>query len=186
MQVLIIGFKGYFRRLKRTSKIDLTAENKIIFKVFFSPTSRRFSETLSEFFLLCFLLLDFFVFVQSCFGLFFLLFYAHTKSISLNTSFGAYTEAGRKPRNPRNKKTKEMHIRCQHVQNHLFPQPVLSSEYRKLRDARVAVQSCWAWLLHFFAIFGHSAPKLQRFLRFAIAMPIADPKNRSDFRDKRK
>ena len=31
-----------------------------------------------------------------------------------------------------------------------------------------------------------SAPKSQRFLRFAIAMPIADPKNRSDFRNKRK
>ena len=31
-----------------------------------------------------------------------------------------------------------------------------------------------------------SAPKSQRFLRFAIAMPIADPRNRSDFRDKRK
>ena len=30
-----------------------------------------------------------------------------------------------------------------------------------------------------------SAPKSQRFLRFAIAMPIADPRNRSDFRDKR-
>ena len=31
-----------------------------------------------------------------------------------------------------------------------------------------------------------SAPKSQRFLRFAIAMPIADPRNRNDFRDKRK
>ena len=31
-----------------------------------------------------------------------------------------------------------------------------------------------------------SAPKSQRFLRFAIAMPIADPRNRSDLRDKRK
>ena len=31
-----------------------------------------------------------------------------------------------------------------------------------------------------------SAPKSQRFLRFAIAMPIADPRNRSDFGDKRK
>ena len=31
-----------------------------------------------------------------------------------------------------------------------------------------------------------SAPKSQRFLRFAIAMPIADPRNRSDFQDKRK
>ena len=31
-----------------------------------------------------------------------------------------------------------------------------------------------------------SAPKWQRSLRFAIAMPIADPRNRSDFRDKRK
>ena len=31
-----------------------------------------------------------------------------------------------------------------------------------------------------------SAPKSQRFLRFAIAMPIADLRNRSDFRDKRK
>ena len=30
-----------------------------------------------------------------------------------------------------------------------------------------------------------SAPKLQRFLRFAIAMPIVDPKTRSDFRDTR-
>ena len=30
-----------------------------------------------------------------------------------------------------------------------------------------------------------SAPKSQRFLQFAIAMPIADPRNRSDFRDKR-
>ena len=31
-----------------------------------------------------------------------------------------------------------------------------------------------------------SAPKSQRFLRFVIAMPIADSRNRSDFRDKRK
>ena len=31
-----------------------------------------------------------------------------------------------------------------------------------------------------------SAPKSQRFLRFAIAMPTVDPRNRSDFRDKRK
>ena len=31
-----------------------------------------------------------------------------------------------------------------------------------------------------------STPKSQRFLRFAIAMPIADPRNRSEFRDKRK
>ena len=31
-----------------------------------------------------------------------------------------------------------------------------------------------------------SAPKSQRFLRFAIAMPIANPRNGSDFRDKRK
>ena len=31
----------------------------------------------------------------------------------------------------------------------------------------------------------HSAPKSQRFLRFAIVMPIVDPRNRSDFRDKR-
>ena len=31
-----------------------------------------------------------------------------------------------------------------------------------------------------------SAPKSQRFLRFAIAIPIADPRNRSDFGDKRK
>ena len=31
-----------------------------------------------------------------------------------------------------------------------------------------------------------SAPKSQRFLRFAIAMPIADHRNRSDFREKRK
>ena len=29
-----------------------------------------------------------------------------------------------------------------------------------------------------------SAPKSQRFLRFVTAMPIADPRNRSDFRDK--
>ena len=29
------------------------------------------------------------------------------------------------------------------------------------------------------------APKSKRFLRFAIAVPIADPRNRSDFRDKR-
>ena len=31
-----------------------------------------------------------------------------------------------------------------------------------------------------------SAPKSQRFLRFAIAMPITDPRNRGDFQDKRK
>ena len=31
-----------------------------------------------------------------------------------------------------------------------------------------------------------SAPKSQRFLRFAIAMPIADPRNRGDLQDKRK
>ena len=31
-----------------------------------------------------------------------------------------------------------------------------------------------------------SAPKSQRFLRFAIAMPIADHRNRSDFPDKTK
>ena len=31
-----------------------------------------------------------------------------------------------------------------------------------------------------------SAPKSQRFLRFAIAMPIAVPRNRRDFREKRK
>ena len=30
-----------------------------------------------------------------------------------------------------------------------------------------------------------SAPKSQRFLRFAIEMPIADPRNRSDFGDRR-
>ena len=33
---------------------------------------------------------------------------------------------------------------------------------------------------------GLSAPKSQRFLRFAIAMPIADPRNRSDLRNKTK
>ena len=31
-----------------------------------------------------------------------------------------------------------------------------------------------------------SAPNLQRFLRFAIVMPIANSRNRSDFRDKKK
>ena len=34
--------------------------------------------------------------------------------------------------------------------------------------------------------FGLLAQKLQRVLRFAIAMPIADPRNRSEFRVKRK
>ena len=33
---------------------------------------------------------------------------------------------------------------------------------------------------------GLSAPKSQRFSRFSIAMPIADPRNCSDFRDKGK
>ena len=32
---------------------------------------------------------------------------------------------------------------------------------------------------HFFALVHLSAPKSQRFLRFAIAMPIADPRNRA-------
>ena len=35
-------------------------------------------------------------------------------------------------------------------------------------------------------IYELSAPKSQRFLQFAIAMPIADPRNRCDFGDKTK
>ena len=46
-----------------------------------------------------------------------------------------------------------------------------------MAPVRFGSVTVWGWNL--------SAPKSQRFLQFAIAMPIADPRNRSDFLDKR-
>ena len=57
-----------------------------------------------------------------------------------------------------------------------FPSPKSKKIHRQASAGAPGEQ--WCGLL--------SAPKSQRFLRSAIAMPIADPRNRSDFRDKRK
>ena len=56
------------------------------------------------------------------------------------------------------------------------PEKLFRTRDLELPSFEGSLPSCWLHLLHPYFL---SAPKSQRFLRFAIAMPIAGPRNRA-------